>query len=87
MMRDVITADVYDDQELVAEKLTRYNLLAVPVVDSDHALKGIVTVDDAIDVISEESSEDFSQLSGVAFETEGTPVSEALDVGDGRARW
>lgn len=80
MMRDVITADVDEDQELVAERLTRYNLLALPVVDGDHVLKGIVTVDDAIDVIREESSEDFSQLSGVAFETEGTPISEALDM-------
>lgn len=79
MMRDVITSDVDDDQESVAEKLTRYNLLAVPVVDEDHVLKGIVTVDDAIDVIREESGEDFSQLSGVPFEEEGTPVRDALD--------
>jgi len=79
MMRDVITSDVDDDQESVADKLTRYNLLALPVVDEDHVLKGIVTVDDAIDVIRQESGEDFSQLSGVPFEEEGTPVREALD--------
>ena len=79
MMRDVITSDTYDDQESVADKLTRYNLLAVPVVDDDHVLKGIVTVDDAIDVMREESGEDFSQLSGVPFEEEGTPVRDALD--------
>lgn len=79
MMRDVITSDVDDDQETVAEKLMRYNLLAVPVVDEDHVLKGIVTVDDAIDVIRQESGEDFSQLSGVPFEEEGTPVRDALD--------
>ncbi len=79
MMRDVITTDVDDDQETVAEKLTRYNLLAVPVLNEDHVLKGIVTVDDAIDVIRQESGEDFSQLSGVPFEEEGTPVRDALD--------
>lgn len=79
MMHDVITADVDDDQENAAEKLTRYNLLALPVVDHDHVLKGIVTVDDAIDVIREESSEDFSQLSGVALEEEGNPTADALD--------
>jgi magnesium transporter len=79
MMRDVITSDVDDDQETVAEKLMRYNLLALPVVDEDHVLKGIVTVDDAIDVIRQESGEDFSQLSGVPFEEEGTPVRDALD--------
>jgi magnesium transporter len=79
MLRDVITTEVADDQESVAEKLARYNLLAVPVVDEDHILKGIVTVDDAIDVIREESAEDFSQLSGVPFEEEGTPIRNALD--------
>jgi magnesium transporter len=79
MSRDIITADVDDDQERVADKLSRYNLLALPVMDHDHVLKGIVTVDDAIDVIREESTEDFSQLSGVAFENEGTPVSDAFD--------
>lgn len=79
MMRDVITVDIYDDQESVAGKLARYNLLAVPVVDDDHVLKGIVTVDDAIDVIKEEFSEDFAQLSGVPFEKEGTPVRDTLD--------
>ena len=79
MLHDAITAEVDDDQEVVAEKLTRYNLLALPVVDNDHVLKGIVTVDDAIDVIKEESTEDFSQLSGVPFENEGRPIADALD--------
>lgn len=79
MLRDLITSEVEDDQESVADKLTRYNLLAVPVVDEDHVLKGIVTVDDAIDVMREESAEDFSQLSGVPFEEEGTPIRDALD--------
>lgn len=78
MMRDVITTELDDDQEAAAEKLSRYNLLAIPVVDEDHVLKGIVTVDDAIDVIIEESSEDMSQLSGVPL-GEGAPVRHALD--------
>lgn len=79
MMRDVITAETLDDQEHVADKLARYNLLAIPIVDDDHVLKGIVTVDDAIDVMREEMGEDFSQLSGVPFEEEGTPIRDALD--------
>lgn len=79
MRRDVITSEVYDDQESVADKLTRYNLLALPVLDDDHVLKGIVTVDDAIDVIREESAEDFSTLSGVPFEEEGTPLRDTFD--------
>lgn len=78
MMRDVITAEVDDSQEAAADKLNRYNLLALPVVDMDHVLKGIVTVDDAIDVIMEESHEDFSRVSGVTFEGEA-PVVRLLD--------
>ena len=54
MKRDVKTVQLDDDQELVAEILGRYNLLAIPVLDGDHVLKGIVTVDDVIDVIREE---------------------------------
>lgn len=78
MMRDVITTEVDDDQEGAAEKLSRYNLLAIPVVDEDHVLKGILTVDDAIDVIIEEGSEDLSLLSGVPV-SEGAALSRALD--------
>lgn len=79
MIRDVITVDLMDDQEEVAERLSRYNLLALPVTDDDHVLKGIVTVDDAIDVLMEEASEDLSQLSGVSLEEEGRPLAEAFD--------
>ena len=79
MKRDIITADLEDDQELVAERLSRYKLLAMPVLDIDHVLKGIVTVDDMIDVIREETVEDFSQLSGVPFEEQGTPIRDTLD--------
>lgn len=78
MMRDVITTEVDDDQEAAAEKLSRYNLLAIPVVDEDHVLKGIVTVDDAIDVMIEEGSEDLSRLSGVPM-GESAPASPVLD--------
>lgn len=79
MTRDVITVETDDDQEMVADRLNHYNLLALPVVDEDHVLKGIVTVDDAIDVILEETSEDYSQLSGVPFEEEGAPIKNALN--------
>ncbi|MDD5748504.1 MAG: CBS domain-containing protein [Actinomycetota bacterium] len=72
MERDVKTVQVDDDQESVAHILSSYNLLAVPVVDEDHVLKGIVTVDDVIDVIRDETAEDFSQLSGVPLKSEGS---------------
>jgi magnesium transporter len=57
------------DQELVANVFRKYyNLLAMPVVDQDEVLRGIITLDDIVDVIDEESSEDYYQASGITME-------------------
>ena len=61
--RDLITASPDDDQEEVAENISKYDLLAMPVVDEDGKLLGIVTIDDALDVMEEEHSEDL-QIAG-----------------------
>jgi len=58
MRPNVISSLVTDDRELVAKKLSDYDLLAIPVVDNDNKLIGIVTVDDVVDVIVQESTED-----------------------------
>ncbi|MDR1421277.1 MAG: CBS domain-containing protein [Coriobacteriales bacterium] len=58
--RDLITADPEDDQEDVADAISKYDLLAMPVVDESRKLLGIVTVDDAMDVLEEEHSEDLA---------------------------
>ena len=55
-----------DDREEVAKTLTKYDFLALPVVDSEDRLVGIVTVDDALDVISEETEEDFAKMAGMS---------------------
>ena len=60
---DPLTANPEDDQEDVAEDIAKYNLLAMPVVDEDHKLLGIVTVDDALEVLQEEHEEDL-QIAG-----------------------
>ena len=62
--RDVFTVGPDDDQEDVAETMSKYDLLAVPVVDETNALLGIVTVDDALDVMEEESAEDLALATG-----------------------
>ncbi len=62
--KDVITAYVEDDQEDVAETMSKYDLLAMPVVDETGKLLGIVTVDDALDVLEEESAEDLELATG-----------------------
>jgi magnesium transporter len=68
MNPNVIYVDVDTDQEEVAGIMSRYDLLAVPVVDHEHHLLGIVTIDDVVDVIEEEASEDIYRLGGVTRE-------------------
>lgn len=65
METDLITANVMDDQEEVARKVARYDLLAIPVVDQEHRMLGIITHDDVIDVVREEAVEDAQRLAGV----------------------
>ncbi|QDT04150.1 Magnesium transporter MgtE [Rubripirellula lacrimiformis] len=65
MESDVIAALVSDDQETVAERVERFNLLAIPVVDSGRQLLGIITHDDVIDVVREELAEDAQRIAAV----------------------
>ncbi len=62
----VVSVLVSEDQEEVARAIKDYNFLAVPVVDDNQHLLGIVTVDDIIDVLDEEASDDYSKLAGVS---------------------
>lgn len=64
IQREVITVNPDDDQELVAETMSKYDLLALPVIDENGVLLGIVTVDDALDVLEEESAEDLAIAAG-----------------------
>lgn len=62
MYTAVISTTTSDDKETVANLISKYNLLALPVVDSENRLVGIVTVDDALDVISQEATEDIEKM-------------------------
>ena len=67
------------DQEEVARLVASYNLLAIPVVDEGNKLVGVITVDDVIDVIKDEATEDLYRLAGVSSdERVFTPASESL---------
>ncbi len=66
MTTDLISVRVDMDQEEVARQVASYNLLAIPVVDEENKLVGIITVDDVIDVIKDEATEDVYRLAGVA---------------------
>ena len=65
MHDEYVCANVYDDQEQVSELFKKYDFLAIPVVDKEHRLVGIVTVDDIVDVIEEEATEDFERMAGI----------------------
>lgn len=65
MRKKPITVHVLDDQEDVAKKIAKYNLLAVPVLEKDGDVVGFVTVDDVIDVMTEEGTEDFLRLGAI----------------------
>ncbi|OGP52147.1 MAG: magnesium transporter [Deltaproteobacteria bacterium RBG_13_43_22] len=68
MTQDVVKVNVTTDQEEVARMVSRYNLLAIPVVDHSNLLVGIITVDDVIDVIREEAAEDMLKMAGTSGE-------------------
>jgi len=65
METNTICAHTHDDKEAVALDLSKYDLLAIPVVDNEEGLVGIVTVDDAIDVLQEEATEDIEKMAGI----------------------
>jgi magnesium transporter len=83
-LKRIMTTEVYScrvdtDQEEVARQVASYNLLAIPVVDAENKIAGVVTVDDVIDVIKDEATEDVYRLAGVSKD-DGvlTPPGESL---------
>ena len=71
METNVITVNTLDDKEEVAKKFDKYDLMAIPVVDKEGRLVGIVTIDDAIDVLQEENTEDFEIMAAI------TPIEDS----------
>src|SRR5688572_12871179 len=79
MTADLMSARVDMDQEEVARIVASYNLLAIPVVDEENKLVGVITVDDVIDVIKDEATEDIYRLAGVTGDERAfTPAGESL---------
>src|SRR3954471_14912657 len=79
MTADLNSVQVDTDEEEVARQVASYNLLAIPVVEEENKLVGVITVDDVIDVIKEEATEDIYRLAGVAGDERAfTPAGESL---------
>lgn len=66
MDTNIISVDTLEDKEIVARKMAKYDFMALPVVDKENRMVGIVTFDDAMDVLQEENTEDFSKMAAVA---------------------
>ena len=84
--REVISVSVDMDQEEVARQVASYNLLAIPVVDKEGVLVGIITVDDVVDVIREEATEDMLKMAG-AVEEEAVSKSSSVAAAKVRLPW
>lgn len=87
METNVISVNTLDDKEDVAKMFEKYGFLALPVVDKEGRLVGIVTVDDAIDVISEETEEDFSIMAGITPQEKPYLLSSVWSIFLSRVPW
>jgi magnesium transporter len=87
MTRDLVTVVATDDQETVAEKVADYNFLAIPVVDTEQRLVGIITHDDIIDVLQQEATEDVLRMGAVGAMAESYLATPWLQLTRHRAGW
>lgn len=87
MDTNVIYCTTTDDQEEVSEKFSDYDLLALPVVDKEGRLVGIVTVDDIIDVLQEEVTEDFDKMAGITPTDKPYSRAGVTDIWKSRIPW
>ena len=87
MDRNVIFASTTEDQESVSEKFSDYDLMALPVVDKEGRLVGIVTVDDIIDVMEQETTEDFEIMAAMTPSDKPYSRTGAIDMWKNRVPW
>ncbi|MFY7802887.1 MAG: magnesium transporter [Limnoraphis robusta] len=85
--RDLVCVQTDTDQEEVARIIQRYDFLAIPVVDSEQRLVGIITVDDVLDILQEETTEDIYALSGVQSQGDNYFQASLLTVARRRVVW
>ena len=87
MTRDVVSVHTDTDQEEVARTIQRYDLLAVPIVDREARLVGVVTVDDVIDILEQEATEDIYALGGVQSDGDNYFQTNLITVARRRVVW
>ena len=87
MLTNIISVTTHTDQENVARTLSKYNFLALPVVDGENRMVGIVTFDDAMDVLIEEATEDMERMSGMLPSEKPYLKSSPLELFKNRFPW
>ncbi|HID0854731.1 TPA: magnesium transporter [Clostridium botulinum] len=65
MKENYVSINTFDDQEYVASQFKKYDLVSMPVVDKEHRLVGIITIDDIVDIIDQENTEDFHKMAAM----------------------
>ena len=86
MIKDIHAATSETDQEEVAKTVAQYNYLALPVVNQQNRFLGVVTIDDVVDIVREEASEDFLQMAGVGKDRE-ILLKSPIENAQSRAPW
>lgn len=87
METDVITATTLDDKEDAAQTMMKYDFLAMPVVDKENRLVGIITADDVMDVIEEEATEDMEKMAAIAPSDHPYLKTSVLELAKNRIFW
>lgn len=87
MSTEILHVETSDDREKAAAMISRYDLLSLPVVDKENRLVGIVTVDDAIDVIKEEATEDIEVMAAISPSAKSYMETSTLETWKKRIPW
>ncbi|MDY6065978.1 MAG: magnesium transporter [Finegoldia sp.] len=87
MIEDIIYVNTDDDQEYVADMFKKYGFVVIPVVDNEKRLVGIITVDDIMEVMEQEATEDFQKIAGTLPEDESYMDLSALRLAKNRLPW
>ena len=87
METNIIFVHTHEDKEVVAKEMSKYDLLAIPIVDNEERLVGIVTVDDAIDVIEEEATEDIEKMAAIIPSDKPYLATSPLEIWRKRIPW
>lgn len=84
---DLISVDLEDDQEEVAQVMSKYDLVAIPVVNQQHQILGIITIDDVMDIMTDEFTEDIHKMGGVTPTDKSYLEMSAYQISKSRILW